>query len=77
MMDKRYESAYLCFRWAIIGLAICFGLSLAGCDERYRYPCQDPKNWSNAECKRPDCAINGVCPDQLNRPNDMKSEREP
>lgn len=77
MMDRRYESAYLGFRWSIIGLAICLGLLLAGCDERYRYPCQDPKNWSNAECKRPDCAINGVCPDQLNRPNDMKSEREP
>lgn len=76
-MDKRYESAYLGFRWAIIGLAICLGLSLVGCDERYRYSCQDPKNWANAECKRPDCAINGVCPDQLNRPTDMKSEREP
>ena len=24
-------------------------VALTGCDDRYRYPCQDPLNWSNAE----------------------------
>lgn len=74
----RYLSAFQCFRWAITGLAITLVIAmLQGCEERYRYPCQDPKNWLNDECRRPHCAINGTCPDQLNRPNDMKSEREP
>lgn len=51
-------------------------LLLAGCDEKFRYPCQDPKNWTAEPCQRPNCAINGVCPEQLNRPTDMKLENE-
>lgn len=51
-------------------------LVLVGCDEKFRYPCQDPKNWDQDACQRPGCAINGVCPDQLNRPTDMKLENE-
>lgn len=38
---------------------------LTGCDDRYRYPCQDPKNWANAECKPPICTATGTCPEQL------------
>jgi hypothetical protein len=49
---------------------------LAGCDERFRYECQNPKHWERADCVRPMCAINGVCPDQLNKPTDMKMENE-
>lgn len=52
-------------------------LLLTGCQERYRYACQDPKNWKNEECVRPTCSVNGVCPDQLIKPSDMKAEREP
>jgi hypothetical protein len=74
---RRYLSALQGFRWSICGMVFCLLLALAGCEERYRYPCQDPKNWSNDECRRPQCAVTGTCPDQLNRPNDMKSEREP
>lgn len=78
MTSHRYLSALQGFQWSLLGLAASLVLVLlSGCNERYRYPCQDPKNWNNAECKRPECAINGTCPDQLNRPNDMKSEREP
>lgn len=49
---------------------------LAGCEERFRYDCQNPKFWGKEECQRPLCAINGVCPDQLNKPTDMKMENE-
>jgi hypothetical protein len=74
----RYETSLQCFRWSLLGLTVSLCVAmLTGCNERFRYPCQDPKNWEEAECKRPHCAINGTCPDQLNRPNDMKSEREP
>ncbi|KAF2377254.1 hypothetical protein BSN82_17865, partial [Acinetobacter baylyi] len=43
-------------------------LSLSGCglgDGRYRYPCQDPKNWETADCKPPVCEVNGYCPVDL------------
>jgi hypothetical protein len=50
----------------IIGLAL-FAVLLTGCgyDGHYRYPCQDPANWENAECKPPICTVNGACPEDL------------
>lgn len=78
MTDHRYATALRGFRWAVGGLVLTLALAvLTGCQDRFRYPCQDPKNWSNEECRRPQCAVTGTCPDQLNRPNDMKAEREP
>ena len=41
---------------------------ITGCDDRYRYPCQDPKNWQNEECKPPICTATATCPDQLIKP---------
>ena len=38
---------------------------LAACGERYRYPCQDPKNWGEEYCKKPFCSANGTCPEDL------------
>jgi len=38
---------------------------LMGCQDRFRYPCQDPQNWQNAECKPPICTATGTCPEQL------------
>jgi len=38
---------------------------LSGCGvdslNRYRYPCQDPKNWEIAECNPPDCEASQTC----------------
>ena len=38
-------------------------LTLTGCnfDGVYRYDCQDPKNWGNAECNPPICDATGTC----------------
>lgn len=49
---------------ALFGLIM---LSLSGCryDGHYRYPCQDPVNWENSECKPPICTANGACPEDL------------
>jgi endogenous inhibitor of DNA gyrase (YacG/DUF329 family) len=53
-------------------------LTLTGCQERYRYPCQDPENWGEKTCQRPFCSANGTCPDDLthyeksNAPNGTK-----
>ena len=38
---------------------------LFACEERYRYPCQDPHNWELQECKKPFCSANGTCPEDL------------
>ena len=38
---------------------------LMACEERYRYPCQDPDNWSEKFCKKPYCSANGTCPEDL------------
>lgn len=47
---------------------------LGGCQERFRYPCQDPANWETARCQRPQCAITQECPDQLVKPEELKGE---
>jgi uncharacterized lipoprotein YehR (DUF1307 family) len=38
-------------------------LSLTGCDSlnRYRYECQDPKNWKLSECNPPECEASQTC----------------
>ncbi len=48
-------------------------LLAAGCG-RFRYPCQDPANWSQPQCQRPQCAVTGTCPDQLLRAEEMKPD---
>ncbi len=40
-------------------------VALMGCQERYRYPCQDPANWNEDFCKKPICSANGTCPEDL------------
>ena len=44
---------------------------LSACEDRFRYPCQDPQNWQNTECKPPICTATGTCPEQL-----VKTEQE-
>ncbi len=46
-------------------LLVLLPLLLVGCEERYRYPCQDPTNWDQQICKRPYCSANGTCPEDL------------
>ena len=41
---------------------------LAGCEDRFRYPCQDPKNWDIPECKPPICTSTGTCPEDVTQP---------
>lgn len=38
---------------------------LSACEDRYRYPCQNPENWELDECKPPICTASGTCPEQL------------
>ena len=36
-------------------------LTLAGCQDRYRYKCQDPANHFKQQCLPPACEANGNC----------------
>lgn len=38
---------------------------LTACGQYYRYPCQDPSNWNNNECKKPLCEVNRDCPEYI------------
>jgi len=46
-------------------LLLLLPLTLFACEERYRYPCQDPENWEQKQCKKPICSANGTCPEDL------------
>jgi len=44
---------------------IMLPLLLLGCDQYYRYPCQDPANWGTEQCKKPICEVNRDCPEHI------------
>ena len=59
----------------LLALTVCAGILcglLAGCEDRFRYPCQDPINWGKDECKPPICTATGTCPDMLVKPEEKK-----
>jgi hypothetical protein len=40
-------------------------LLLTACDQQFRYPCQNPKNWDTPRCQQPQCEINRDCPEYI------------
>jgi len=50
-------------------IALTLALFLCGCfDDRYRYACQDPKHFQDAECQHPACDFSQTCPEYLVAP---------
>lgn len=49
-------------------LALLALIALVACEDRYRYPCQNPDNFSKPECQRPKCLFTQQCPDYLVAP---------
>lgn len=43
-------------------------LFLAGCDDQYRYPCQNPDNFHKPQCQKPKCLFTQQCPEYLVAP---------
>jgi len=41
---------------------------LAGCDEQYRYFCQNPDNFHAERCQKPRCQFTQTCPEYLVAP---------
>mgnify|MGYP003351986193 FL=1 len=53
----------------IIGLALgCVLFLMTGCEDRYRYACQNPDNFYKAECQKPKCLFTQQCPEYLVAP---------
>lgn len=50
---------------------------LTGCDDRFRYPCQDPDNWDKQECKKPWCSADGTCPEDLTHYEKKENRQQP
>lgn len=57
-----------------LAIAVLVGIAIGACEDRFRYECQDNKNWNKPQCQRPTCAMTGTCPDQLVPSADFKPE---
>ena len=49
----------------LIALALAL---VAGCQDHYRYPCQNPDNFYAKECQKPKCQFTQQCPEYLVAP---------
>jgi hypothetical protein len=57
--------------FASILLVLPLSLAFIGGD-KFRYPCQNPKNWEKEECKMPICDVTRTCPEHI-----FKGQRDP
>ena len=56
-------------KYLMLGVAlIATGLLLEGCEDRYRYPCQNPDNFYKEACQKPRCQFTQQCPEYLVAP---------
>jgi hypothetical protein len=51
-----------------IALFVLALLALVGCEDRYRYPCQNPDNFHKPDCQKPKCLFTQQCPEYLVAP---------
>lgn len=49
-------------------LLIFIAFLLYGCEDRYRYPCQNPDNFTSEPCQKPRCLFTQMCPEYLVAP---------
>lgn len=59
-------------KWLLLLLLLPLGLAYFSDGERFRYPCQDPKNWDKEICKLPACDVTRTCPEHV-----FKGQRDP
>jgi hypothetical protein len=56
-------------RYMMLGLGlIVTALLLEGCEDHYRYPCQNPDNFAKEMCQKPKCLFTQQCPEYLVAP---------
>lgn len=52
------------FKW--LGLIMLIPVSfLFFTNDHFRYPCQNPENWTKDFCQRPQCEVTRSCPDHI------------
>ena len=49
----------------LIFVMILGAFLLSACDNRYRYPCQNPDNWEKDYCQKPICEVSRDCPEYI------------
>lgn len=49
-------------------LLISLVLLLSGCEDRYRYKCQDPDKFNHPDCQKPKCLFTQQCPEYMVAP---------
>lgn len=49
-------------------LIVAAAAIFAGCNDHYRYPCQNPDNFGKEECQKPKCLFTQQCPEYLVAP---------
>jgi hypothetical protein len=49
-------------------IALALLLLAAGCNDQYRYPCQNPDNFHKPDCQKPKCLFTQQCPEYLVAP---------
>lgn len=59
------------FYYLLILLILPVALAVFGGD-RFRYPCQDPANWTKEICQKPKCDVTRTCPEHV-----FKGQRDP
>jgi len=64
-------------------LLVVIAFMLSGCEDRYRYKCQNPDFFHAEECQKPKCLFTQQCPEYLVAPilekkvNDVQPEAKP
>ena len=56
------------FLWGVIVISLACVILLAGCEDRYRYVCQNPDKFDLPECQKPRCLFTQTCPEYLVAP---------
>lgn len=56
------------FLWIVIAISIAMVLLLSGCEDKYRYVCQNPDKFDLPECQKPRCLFTQTCPEYLVAP---------
>lgn len=49
-------------------IVVLFLMLLTGCEDRYRYYCQDPDHFHAEQCQKPRCQFTQTCPEYLVAP---------
>jgi hypothetical protein len=55
-------------KYVLLAALVAALLVLTGCEDRYRYPCQNPDNFYKEACQKPKCQFTQQCPEYLVAP---------